>query len=329
MEHSTETLAYAAGLFDGEGNIVINVTHPTERNQITAPHHQLFIRIKITDHPIVEWLKDNFGGLITDSSHQPSRVHNRPTWVWCAHGAGGGEFLSAAYPYLRIKQQQAAIALEFLAHKKRYPRWTHSPNRLSEEVLAQREAYRQQINSLHLSRKQWDSGGVVAASSYPISSSDSLEVRAYAAGLFDGEGCVHIRAFRPTEERGPGKLARSSYRLCVELANTDRPIIEWLHMTFGGVFQDRSSTPSVIANPKKRAVFLWYAIGDSGQKFLASLLPHLKIKSEQAQLAVAFQTINRPYASKAPELLAMKEDYWKRIRQLNQRRSHPVSPFSK
>jgi len=328
MEHTPETLAYAAGLLDAEGHIEISVRHVKEGGFITHPHHEMFACIKITEFHVIEWLNCNFHGCIANSWQQPSRLGNRPAWTWRIAGPMAQHFLEQVLPYLRIKHQQASIAVAFQLYRRdhRRTRWTSEQE--TQETLAQNEIYRHQINSLHLSRKVWNSNGVIAQAHYAIPSSDLPEVRAYCAGFFEGEGCVHIRAIRPTEERGNGKLSRPSYRLTVELANTDRPIIEWLRDTFGGTFQDRSHTPSIVANPRRRAVFMWYKPAGDAQKFLMMLLPYLKIKQKQAELAIAFQSANQPHASKTPVAIAVKESYWAQIRQLNYSISKPIDALT-
>lgn len=53
---------------------------------------------------------------------------------------------------------------------------------------------------------------------------------AYLAGILDGEGCFSI-----------GKSSKGYYNLRVDVVNTDRRLIEWLHVNFGGYTGDRNT----------------------------------------------------------------------------------------
>ena len=58
---------------------------------------------------------------------------------------------------------------------------------------------------------------------------------AYIAGLFDGEGSIHIK--RATEKKkkhkGRGHRISNSMRISMEITMTDRSVLEWTHQILG------------------------------------------------------------------------------------------------
>jgi hypothetical protein len=127
-------LAYTAGLFDGEGSIVIGIG----KNADGRPSkYWLQVGITNTNRKIIDWLIGTFGGHVSDNSHAPSRRKQRPCWAWRVMSNQAAAFLREILPYLRIKRESASIALKFQAHM-RMPQ----PHPLSEAVLLEREGFR-------------------------------------------------------------------------------------------------------------------------------------------------------------------------------------------
>lgn len=104
---------------------------------------------------------------------------------------------------------------------------------------------------------------------------------AYAAGLFDGEGCIHI-----------GRHARG-YKLQVMLTNTHRPVLDWFQSIWGGKLYDHPSYH------RKRWTMCWtlqWGGKDDEVRLLTDLLPNFQIKRDQALLALRFlDTVNVPH----------------------------------
>ena len=114
--------AYAAGLVDGEGCITIE----NQRN-----HMYLLIQVCNTDPRVCIWLKERFGGAI--------RTQQQKNWKrmyrWAVTTVKAKEFLTAIYPYLIIKKEQADIAFAFLDTK-------GNRGRVSPDVKLYRETLR-------------------------------------------------------------------------------------------------------------------------------------------------------------------------------------------
>ena len=141
-----QTLAYVAGLMDGEGSIVIAVSKPSSKNGRKIPSHFLQVGIINTNREIINWLHDTFGGHISDNSHSTSRHNRRPCWAWRIMCNQAKEFLEKIYPFLKIKKQQAKLAIEF--QEKR--RGLTGRKSITMEQLKEREWYRQEIRKLTL-----------------------------------------------------------------------------------------------------------------------------------------------------------------------------------
>lgn len=139
-------LAYTAGLFDGEGSIVIGVSPPNPKYEHSNPNHWLQVGITNTDKQLIDWLHNYFGGHISDNSHSPSRKNQRPCWAWCVMSNQAMKFLQSILPYLQSKKAQAELAIEFQAIRKK--------GKITTEILRERDAYKQLIASRSKGRPQ-------------------------------------------------------------------------------------------------------------------------------------------------------------------------------
>ena len=137
------TLAYVAGLFDGEGSIVIGCGHQKQRR--VTPHYWLQVGITNTDRELITWLHHTLGRHISDNMHCPTKRHQRPCWAWRIMSTQALPFLRALMPYLRVKQAQASIAVNFQSHMsaRRY-------KTVPDSVVEERASFRQQLRVLTL-----------------------------------------------------------------------------------------------------------------------------------------------------------------------------------
>lgn len=104
--------------------------------------------------------------------------------------------------------------------------------------------------------------------------------RGYAAGLIDADGCITIgRHFSK-------KYHYAEYRLEVIVNQTDGRAIDFLYGTFGGNLYRRNTTGN-----RRPFLYRWELVGEKGCKFLKQILMFLKIKREQAEIAIQFQSI--------------------------------------
>lgn len=102
---------------------------------------------------------------------------------------------------------------------------------------------------------------------------------AYTAGIIDGEGCVQIqRRLYPR---------RVTYLSLIEVSNTNRKILEWLHQHFGGYLKQFKRKK--IFSPKAKPQWVWSITQKTGLKKFAGWMLHYSIlKHEQLGLVLAF-----------------------------------------
>ncbi len=106
---------------------------------------------------------------------------------------------------------------------------------------------------------------------------------AYLSGIFDGEGCIGI--YRDLTRRKATKKPQTSYRyLRVSVSNTHAGTVNTFLEEWGG-FSVRKRRRG--ANHK--ICFEWWVTGLSALVFLRDVQPYLRIKKEEAQIAIRFQ----------------------------------------
>jgi hypothetical protein len=86
---SSFELAWAAGLFEGEGTVRINV--PTRRNC-----GALLVSVVNTDREVIDFFQRRWPGYMK-TAHRPSLRH-RPAWVWVVAAHRAAAFLGAIRP---------------------------------------------------------------------------------------------------------------------------------------------------------------------------------------------------------------------------------------
>ena len=102
---------------------------------------------------------------------------------------------------------------------------------------------------------------------------------AYAAGLFDGEGNLHIQEHRRKDRA-------HTYSISMGIANTKRDVLDEFCSVWGGrVRQVRTSARGV------KDCFYWRMGGSDGYFFLMDVMPYLRIKRAEAAVALAFITL--------------------------------------
>ena len=141
MVYSSEILSYVAGLFDGEGSIVIAVVLPNAKRGNISPIHCLRVTLGMTHQETIQWLHNIFGGHVTQNGNGTHARH--PLFLWSVVANQAQSFLELIYPYLRYKKEQATIAIEFQKARK-----GRSSFRLTNETVSMREKYRTQLRQL-------------------------------------------------------------------------------------------------------------------------------------------------------------------------------------
>lgn len=140
-------LAYAAGLIDGEGTIVIEkATHDApwvenskrqylRRRKHNGTRYRTHVTITITKRAVCDWMEERFGGHIYVEGRRAANRGHSDVWIWRVTGDNASVFLGLIRPYLVLKGEQADNAIEF---QKGVMTLRRKP--LTDEELAVREA---------------------------------------------------------------------------------------------------------------------------------------------------------------------------------------------
>lgn len=137
--------------------------------------------------------------------------------------------------------------------------------------------------------------------------------RCYAAGLFDGEGCIHI-----AKQVHPGSRQGHVYRLVVSVAqNHLRSLLDF--QDFVGI-AGRLYPVKRQGSANRDAYTLTYD-GSTAEEVLRVLLPYLGRKADEAAVALAFQThgeIRRHFGPKGcpDDIWKRRKYYYKKLRSL-------------
>lgn len=133
------TIAYMAGLLDGEGCLLVEV-NDTDRKR---PSYYPRVTITQKDKRLLLWVQRNFGGKI---------LENRYTYVWQWHCPISGliPLLQSVLPYLTIKKEQASlmIALRYSIEEWKTKRYDDGSMQVPEDAYQFRKALAERIKEL-------------------------------------------------------------------------------------------------------------------------------------------------------------------------------------
>lgn len=173
--------------------------------------------------------------------------------------------------------------------------YADSRRRYAEKYVFDR---RRQTKERHASR--------LAAKKITISERDA----AYIAGIVDGEGWIGVQELG----KEGGKAPRGKYRVCLDVANTNKDIIVFLHSRLGGTFSHCKGKGRAKDHWKWR-VSCWNALAA-----LDAIHEYLVAKREQSKHCRRLQrytfSAHRHLSDKA---LALQKKLHDRVRVLNKR----------
>ena len=96
---------------------------------------------------------------------------------------------------------------------------------------------------------------------------------AYIAGLFDGEGCVSYKQYN--RQRKHNKKPYPTWQIRVEIAMTDKAVIEWLHETLGFGW---SAEKKYHTKPKYKKQWRWCCGYRDALTFAKIIWPFTQVK---------------------------------------------------
>lgn len=143
--------------------------------------------------------------------------------------------------------------------------------------------------------------------------------RGYAAGFFDGEGCVNIT-------RTENRVGAFAYRLQLLVTQADQAPLRWFQERFGGRLYEVPNNRSQLTD-YPRTCWALHIHGEEAAATLRELEPLLILKREQAQNALAFIAVKaegRRYRKTPTDVLSRLAALHARHRQLSTRFDTPV-----
>jgi len=133
---------------------------------------------------------------------------------------------------------------------------------------------------------------------------------AWLAGFIDGEGCISIH------RRFLKRRATPEYTIVLEVSNTKRNAILFLKDLCGGCVK------SYKPEGKTKVAYKWQAKAKVAKDILEPLFPYLRLKQEQAQLALELTWRLKPhgYNQELPEHeIEERETLYQKMKVLNRR----------
>lgn len=138
------------------------------------------------------------------------------------------------------------------------------------------------------------------------------EKDAYAAGLFDGEGCMRIN-HRIRKSNPKSKTVYHEYSELVTISQRDGRMIDWLKENYGGncYLVSRKDNDRFSSEP----IYMWIATNSQARNFMQKILPYLIYKKDQVAEALKLR-INERRIRQEPKELIFREEIMAEVKRL-------------
>ena len=128
----------------------------------------------------------------------------------------------------------------------------------------------------------------------------------YAAGFFDGEGCISV--MKRVARRRYGVYF--DYAMHVRIANTNFDVLEWLQIRFGGSIYDHTSKKN---RGNRQQSWVLHLHSTKAKEFLLAIEPFVVVKRKQIAIAYKFLALR---GTTAPRVRA---EIYEQMKELNLR----------
>lgn len=131
---------------------------------------------------------------------------------------------------------------------------------------------------------------------------------AYIAGFFDGEGSIVITPIAHSTSN-----QKRTFNMRAQAVSTNEEIIRLLLAMFGGDIKNKP------IKGNRKACWTWRVSSQAATNFLELVLPYLKIKKPQAELALEFQSHKTRGGRKTEEYIKYEAETKMRFSEMNRR----------
>jgi len=147
------TIAYLAGLVDGEGYVGIKKSTygMRKRKDVYCPTYHERIQIRMVDEEAISLFKKVFGGSYYRETEN-SKYSKRPLYCYQVSDKKAAETLKILLPHLRIKRRQAKICLKLRRNKESVlarRRGGPKGRRMPKKIVNYRNSLWKQIKQIH------------------------------------------------------------------------------------------------------------------------------------------------------------------------------------
>jgi len=145
-------LAWAAGFFDGEGCVMVEISK--EKGCLHGYRTSLHTTVTQTSLPCLQLFLEKFGGSISTSQN---RTPNGRRWAvqhrWVARNETSLAFLKAIEPFVVVKKEQVQAALKYPMRSPDGRKYGNASNPIPDDVMQARVALRTMLQNIRSSMK--------------------------------------------------------------------------------------------------------------------------------------------------------------------------------
>ena len=145
-------LAWAAGFFDGEGSVIVELSK--EKDCVHGYRTSLHANVTQTSLPCLQLFMERFGGSITTSEN---RTPNGRRWSvqyrWVVRNENAAAFLRLIAPYVIVKKEQVDVALQYPMVNAEGKKYGGRHNPIPDEVMQARLSVRTLLQNIRASMK--------------------------------------------------------------------------------------------------------------------------------------------------------------------------------
>lgn len=152
MDKDSLFLAWAAGFFDGEGCVLVELSK--ERGCKHGFRTALHATVTQTSLPCLELFLERFGGIIVANEN---KTPNGRRWAvqyrWSVKNDDAIQFLKAIQPYCVVKKSQVDIAIKYPTKSQDGKKYGSKANPIPEDVMQARLEMRECLQRIRASMK--------------------------------------------------------------------------------------------------------------------------------------------------------------------------------